>query len=106
MTTAAPRIRPKLLRAIVRLDDRSVPIAEVNRRVGREAEQLGLMRPSYERVRQLVHLARRLEHRRRLRPVLQLVAAAGAGFVAGHASALGSSAGRSARGAAGIRPPT
>ena len=41
MTTFAPRISPHLVEAIVRLDDTRVPIAEVNRRVGREAERLG-----------------------------------------------------------------
>ena len=35
-----------------------IPIAEVNRRVGAEAERLGITRPSYERVRELVHEAR------------------------------------------------
>ncbi len=56
-----PRISPRLLEALVRLDDRSVPIAETNRRLGREAERLGLTRPSYERVRELVHETRRLQ---------------------------------------------
>ena len=56
----APRLSPKLLGAIVRLDDRRVPIAEVNRRVGRAAWNLGLPRPSYQRVRELVHAARAL----------------------------------------------
>jgi hypothetical protein len=55
----APRLSPKLLEAIVRYDDRKVPIAETYRRVGREAERLGLPRPSYQRVRVLVHAARR-----------------------------------------------
>jgi hypothetical protein len=54
----APRLTPKLLAAIVRLDDRRVPIAEVNRRVGRAAWKLGLPKPSYQRVRELVHAAR------------------------------------------------
>jgi hypothetical protein len=61
----APRISPRLLEALVRLDDRRVPIAEVNRRLGAEAERLGLTRPSYQRVRELVHQARRL---RRFQP--------------------------------------
>ena len=61
----APRISPRLVEAIVRLDDGRVPIAEINRRVGSEAERLGLRRPSYQRVRELVHQSRRL---RRLRP--------------------------------------
>jgi hypothetical protein len=56
----APRISPRLVEAIVRLDDTRVPIAEVNRRVGSEAERLGLRRPSYQRVRELVHQTRRL----------------------------------------------
>jgi hypothetical protein len=64
VTTFAPRIPPRLLEAIVRLDDTRVPIAEVNRRVGREAERLGLHRPSYQRVRELVHHSRRLRRRR------------------------------------------
>ncbi len=60
MPTFAPRISRKLIEAIVRLDDRSVPIAETSRRVGREAERLGLTRPSYQRVRELVHESRRI----------------------------------------------
>jgi hypothetical protein len=58
--TIAPRISPRLIKALVRFDDRAVPIAETNRRVGREAERLGLPRPSYERIRELVHEARRI----------------------------------------------
>lgn len=38
-----------------------VPIAEINRRVGSAAERLGYARPSYERVRELVHVARELQ---------------------------------------------
>jgi hypothetical protein len=45
---------------MVRFDKPSVPIAETCRQVGREAERLGLPRPSYERIRELVHEARRL----------------------------------------------
>jgi hypothetical protein len=54
----APRLPPKLLDAIVRLDDPRLPIAEVNRRVGRAAWKLGLPKPSYQRVRELVQAAR------------------------------------------------
>jgi hypothetical protein len=43
----------------VRLDDRTVPIAETYRRVGDEADRRGLTRPSYQRVRVLIHQARR-----------------------------------------------
>ena len=59
----APRIGPRLLAAIVRLDDPRRPIAETCRRVGAEANRLGLPRPSYQRVRELVHQARRLRRR-------------------------------------------
>jgi hypothetical protein len=55
----APRLSPRLLEALVKLDDRAVPIAEVNRRVGAEAERLGFRRPSYQRIRVLVHQSRR-----------------------------------------------
>jgi hypothetical protein len=37
-----------------RLDDGRLPIAEVARRLGAEAESRGRPRPSYERIRQLV----------------------------------------------------
>jgi hypothetical protein len=60
VTVAAPRIGSLLLAAIERLDDDTVPIAEVNRRVAALASHLGFTRPSYEQVRVLVH-----EHRRR-----------------------------------------
>jgi len=60
MASQAPRIGPTLLAVIERLDDDSVPIAEVYRRVAALASQLGIVRPSYEQIRILVH-----EHRRR-----------------------------------------
>ena len=59
MASQAPRIGPTLLAGIERLDDDSLPIAEVNRRVGALASHLGFVRPSYEQIRVLVH-----EHRR------------------------------------------
>ena len=55
-----PRYPARLLDVIERLSSERVPIAEINRRVGAEAERLGLPRPSYERVRELVHEAREL----------------------------------------------
>jgi hypothetical protein len=58
--TLAPRIGPRLLAALVRLDDERVPIAQTCRRLGAEADGLGLTRPSYQRVRVLVHESRRL----------------------------------------------
>ncbi len=60
MTTCAPRISERLLKALVRLDDRTVPIAETCRRLGDEADRARLTRPSYQRVRVLVHELRRV----------------------------------------------
>jgi hypothetical protein len=71
---SAPRLSPRLIDAIARLDDARLPIAEVRRRVGVEADRLGLPRPSYERVRELVHESRRLRARVRTGEVLLDVA--------------------------------
>jgi hypothetical protein len=54
MVRSAARVNDRLLDAIVRLDDPKQPIAEIARRVARHAEQHGLTRPSYERLRQLI----------------------------------------------------
>jgi hypothetical protein len=62
---AAPRLDSRLLRAVVRLDDPSVPIAEIYRRSREHAAQLDIPRPSYECVRLLIHDARREQARRR-----------------------------------------
>jgi hypothetical protein len=56
----APRIPRRLLDEIERQSRRTVPIAEMNRSVGRAAARMGLYRPSYQQVRVLVHTARRL----------------------------------------------
>jgi hypothetical protein len=60
----APRISFRLLQSLDRLDDPELPIAEVNRRLGAEAWRLGLPRPSYQRVRVLVHQLRRIRARK------------------------------------------
>ncbi|MFL5942224.1 MAG: hypothetical protein ACJ75L_03025 [Gaiellaceae bacterium] len=60
MLSFAPRIPQRLLDEIERQSRRSVPIAEMNRCVGRAAARMGLYRPSYQQVRVLVHEARRL----------------------------------------------
>jgi hypothetical protein len=49
----------RLLDEIERQSRRSVPIADMNRCVGRAADAMGLYRPSYQQVRVLVHEARR-----------------------------------------------
>jgi hypothetical protein len=60
VVSAAPRISRRLIEELVRLDDERVPIAETYRRVAAEAERLGLTRPSYQRIRVLVHQSRQL----------------------------------------------
>lgn len=66
MYTAAPRLDPRLAAAIDRLDDRSLPIAETYRRCRAAAAELGIPRPSYERVRLHVHELRRNRERARV----------------------------------------
>lgn len=78
MCTSAPRIPQRLLVAIDRLDHGGRPIADVIRRVGAEAENMGIPRPSYERVRQLVHASRALR-RRRGPSMIQVVTEIGVG---------------------------
>jgi len=56
----APRISPRLLHLLDQIDDPRLPFAELNRRLGAEAERLGLPRPSYQRVRELLHRLRNL----------------------------------------------
>jgi hypothetical protein len=58
MLSFAPRIDMRLVAAAERLDSATTPIAETNRRVGLVADELGLMRPSYEQVRSIVKCAR------------------------------------------------
>jgi hypothetical protein len=58
MTPAAPRIDSRLVAAIELADRPGLPMAETCRRVGRVAWRLGLVRPSYEQVRTIVHDAR------------------------------------------------
>jgi hypothetical protein len=68
----APRLDPRLVEAVAHLDDPRASIAETLRRVGALAESLGLPRPSYERVRQLVHDHRRERREWNLEPLLDL----------------------------------
>ena len=60
MPRFAPRLPLRLLDEIERQSRRRVPIAEINRSVGEKAVAMAIPRPSYERVRMLVHFARRL----------------------------------------------
>ena len=67
VTRQAPRIDRRLVAALRRLDDPSLPIAETVRRAGVMADELGLTRPSYEQIRVLVHAERRQAQTRRAR---------------------------------------
>ena len=55
LTICGPRIDERLVAALAKLDDPTLPIAETNRRLGVIAEGLGLIRPSYQQVRVIVH---------------------------------------------------
>jgi hypothetical protein len=52
---AAPRISPRLVAAIAKLDKPGRPIADTHRSVGEIAELIGLYRPSHQQVRVIVH---------------------------------------------------
>jgi hypothetical protein len=56
---SAAKLSRRLLAELEQIDDGRLPIAEVNRRLGATADRLGLRRPSYERVRTVVHELRR-----------------------------------------------
>ncbi len=66
MVQIAPRIDDRLVAAVARFDRTGRPIAEINRLVGDVARALGVPRPSYERVRQVVHQLREGRHPPRL----------------------------------------
>jgi hypothetical protein len=63
MCVFAPDLDSRFVKAIVRLDDPSVSIAETYRRSREDAARLDIPRPSYECVRTLIHDSRR-ERRR------------------------------------------
>jgi len=73
MVTMAPRISGRLIEAIVRFDDPSRPIAEIYRQVGAEAERLRLTRPSYQRIRELVHQVRNMRPRLTVSDLIRIV---------------------------------
>jgi len=60
MASAAPRVSRRLTAEIEQLAARDLSFAEITRRVGHAAEELGLPRPSYQTVRVLVRAAREL----------------------------------------------
>jgi hypothetical protein len=60
VTPAAPKIDSRLIAAIELIDEPGRRYAETCRLVGAVAARLGLVKPSYEQVRVLVHASRRL----------------------------------------------
>jgi hypothetical protein len=72
VTATSPRLDGRLRKAAVAVDDSSVPYAETWRKVGDEADELGLPRPGYDTIRLIVrdHRRRRAEVRRLLEPVV------------------------------------
>ena len=58
MDSAAPRVEQAYFDRLGQLDDPSEPIAETYRRARDLAHELGIPRPSYERVRQHLREAR------------------------------------------------
>ena len=74
LTVCGPHIDERLVAAIARLDDPALPIAETNRRLGVVAEGLGLIRPSYQQVRVIVHELRSEKRSSRLGETLLEIA--------------------------------
>lgn len=72
MVALAPRYHPKLYELVRNLDDRGQPIAEVTRRVGAAAVEIGLFRPSYSHLRRVIHRER--EYADEIRAVIEDVA--------------------------------
>jgi hypothetical protein len=72
VTATSPRLDRRLRAAAVEVDDPSLPVAETWRKVGLEAEELGLPRPGYDTIRRIVrdHRRRRAEVGRLLEPVV------------------------------------
>ena len=58
MPAAARRIDSRLHAALARIDDGSLPLAEITRRLGSVADWLEIPRLSHEHVRRLVHAQR------------------------------------------------
>jgi hypothetical protein len=58
MKRSAARVTMELHDLILAINDPLIPIAEICRLVGERADELGIARPSYERIRLLVRRAR------------------------------------------------
>lgn len=76
MVEIAPRYDPRIREAVRALDDRSVSMAEVSRRVGVAAAELGLPKPSYVHLRRYIadHRANEDAVRVRREEILRILA--------------------------------
>jgi len=63
----APRYDRRILEAVRALDDRGEPMAEISRRVGVAAAQMGLPKPSYVHLRRYIVAQREEEDAERAR---------------------------------------
>jgi hypothetical protein len=81
----APRYEARILELLEALDDRGVPVAEVNRRVGDAAEKLGLIRPSYVHLRRILLAERDRQDAERARraEIRKILADTGTRFLVG-----------------------
>jgi hypothetical protein len=79
MRFSVQREDPRLHALVVAFDRDDVPVAETWRSVGETAVELGLLRPSYHTVRELVRVERQRRHARTAarRAALDVLAAAG-----------------------------
>jgi hypothetical protein len=81
----APRYSPWIIDAIAVLDDRGEPIAEICRRIGDAAGQMGLVRPSYVHLRRLIlaERERQDDEQARREEIRRIVAETGTRFLVG-----------------------
>jgi hypothetical protein len=63
----APRYDARIIEAVGALDDRTVSLAEMSRRVGTAAAQMGLPKPSYVHLRRYIIIHRQAEDTERAR---------------------------------------
>jgi hypothetical protein len=63
----APRYDARIIEAVRALDDRTVSMAEISRRVGTAAAQMGLPKPSYVHLRRCILIHRQEEDAERAR---------------------------------------
>jgi hypothetical protein len=91
VSSFAPRLPDSLWRAVQEVDDGVMAVAEVHRRVGVKADELGVTRPSYQTVRRVLAVTREWKKRPTTTDVLLDVAfqARPVGAILDHVSGVG-----------------